>query len=398
MQEKLAINGGEPVRKKLLPYGHQNITQEDIDALTEVLKSDFITQGPKIAEFEKLVAKYCNAKHAVAFSSGTSALHGAVFATGLKTGNEAITTPMTFVASGNCVLYQGGKVRFADIKKDTYNINPREIKKQITSNTEIIIPVDYTGQPCDLDEINEIARENDLTVIEDAAHGVGSEYRSKKVGGLSDLSVFSFHPVKHITTGEGGMVLTNNSEFYDKLQQFRTHGITKNPKKMKKNEGAWYYEMQFLGYNYRITDFQCALGMSQFKKLDENIKKRRGIVKKYNKAFEEIDEIITPFEKTDVKSSYHLYTIQLKLEKLKANRKEIFDALRAENIGVHVHYIPLHLQPYYMSNFGYKKGDYPVTENYYERALTLPLFPTMTNTDVEDVIKAVNKVVEFYKK
>jgi perosamine synthetase len=398
MNEKLAIKGGKPIRKNYLSYGHQWIDDKDISAVINVLKSDFITQGPKVNEFEKAVAKYCNAKYAVAFSSGTTALHGATFVSGIKKGDEAITTPITFVASGNCIIYLNGKVKFADIKKDTYNINSIEISKKITKKTKVLIPVDYAGQPCDLDEINNIAKEKNLTIIEDASHAIGAEYKGKKIGGLTDLTIFSFHPVKHITTGEGGMVLTNNEEFYEKLLMFRTHGITKDPKKMIKNEGDWYYEMQILGHNYRLTDIQCALGLSQFNKLDKFIKRRKEIVKKYNKAFEEIDEVITPYEKPDVKSSYHLYTIQFKLEELKKGRKQIYNALRAENIGVHVHYIPLHLQPFYKEKFAYKEGDFVNAENYYKRVLTLPIFPKMSDNDVEDVINAVNKVIAYYKK
>ena len=398
MSEKLAINGGKTIRKTFLPYGSQWIDKEDIKAVTDVLRSDWITQGSKIFEFEKLISKYCKAKYAVAFSSGTAALHGAAFAADVSKGDEIITTPITFAADANCALYQGGKAKFADIKKDTYNIDPVKIKKQITKKTKAIIPVDYTGQPCELDEINKIAKQNNLVVIEDASHAIGAEYKGKKVGGLSDLTVLSFHPVKHITTGEGGMVLTNKKKYYEKLILFRTHGITKDPKKLKKKDGDWYYEMQLLGYNYRITDFQCALGISQFKKLDKFIRKRREIVKKFNKAFQDIKELITPFEKPDVKSAYHLYMIQLNLEKLRVGRKKIFNSLRAENIGVHVHYIPVHLQPYYKKQFGYKKGDFPVAEEFYERAITLPIFPKMNEQDINDVIKAVKKVINYYRR
>lgn len=398
MHEKLAINGGVPTREKFLPYGHQWIGNDDIKAVVDVLKSDFITQGPKVAEFEKLVSNYCNTKHAVAFSSGTAALHAASYAAEVSDGDEIITTPITFVASGNCALFQGGIVKFADIKKDTYNINPQKIREQITLKTKSIIPVDYTGQPCDIDEIIEIAEKHNLTVIEDATHAIGAEYKGKKVGGLADLTIFSFHPVKHITTGEGGMVLTNNKDYYEKLLMFRTHGITKEPYKLQKNEEEWYYEMHSLGYNYRITDFQCALGISQFKKLENFIKRRRDIVNKYNEAFCDLKEIVTPFEKRDVKSAYHLYMIQLNLECFKVGRKEIFDALRAENIGVHVHYIPVHLQPYYQEKFDYKNGDFPIAEEYYRRALTLPLFPKMNDNDICDVVKAVEKVIKYYRK
>jgi len=398
MSNKLAINGSLPVRKEFLPYGRQWIDEDDIEAVVEVLKSDWITQGPKITDFEKQIANYCNTKYAVAFSSGTAALHAASYVSGIKNGDEVITTPITFAADGNCALYTGGTVKFADIKKDTYNIDPKKIKKQITARTKALIPVDYTGQPCDIDEINEIAEENDLIVIEDASHAIGAEYKNKKVGGLTDLTVFSFHPVKTITTGEGGMVLTNNHEYYEKLQLFRTHGITKDADKLHKNEGEWYYEMQTLGYNYRITDFQCALGISQFKKIDIFIKKRRDIAAKYKEALGNINEIIIPYEKKDVKSAHHLYMIQLNLKGLKVGRKTIFDALRAENIGVHVHYIPVHLQPYYREKFGYKERDFPIAEAYYKKALTLPIFPKMKEEDVNDVIKAVEKVISYYKK
>lgn len=394
MPEKLAINGGHPVRKDFLPYGHQWIDDDDIKAVADVLKTDWITQGPKVSEFERVVSGYCNAKYAVAFSSGTAALHAGVFAAGVTCGSEGITTPITFVSDGNCILFRGGRVKFADIKKDTYNIDPRKIRERITSKTKVVIPVDYTGQPCDIDEINEIAEKHDIIVIEDATHAIGAEYKNKRIGGLSDLTVFSFHPVKAITTGEGGMALTDNEDYYEKLKVFRTHGITKNHEKLRKNEGGWYYEMHNLGYNYRITDFQCALGISQLKKLDKFIKRRREIVKMYNDTFSDLKEIIIPYEKSDVKSAYHLYVVQL----LNMERKKVFDALRAENIGVHVHYIPVHLQPYYKEKFGYREGNFPIAEEFYSRALTLPLFPSMTNEDVGDVIKAVEKVIIYYKK
>lgn len=397
MTDKLAINGGNPIRKTFIPYGSQKLDSSDIEAVTKILKSDFITQGPKIEEFEEKVAKYCGAKYAVAVSSGTAALHCAAFAAGISKKDEAITSPITFAASGNCILFLGGVTKFADIKKDTYNINPEEIQKKITPKTKALIPVDFTGQPCDLDEIMEIAEDNDLIVVEDACHALGAEYKGKKIGGIADMSIFSFHPVKYITTGEGGMVLTDNEEFYERLKLFRTHGITKNPEMLKKNDGGWYYEMHHLGYNYRVTDIQCALGISQLVKLDGFVIRRRAIVRRYNEAFRDMEEIITPYEKTNVKAAYHLYMILLNLEKLSVNRKKIFDALRAENIGVHVHYIPLHIQPYYQEKLGYKEGDFPIAEDYYKRALTIPLFPKMSNDDVEDVIEGVEKVIMYYR-
>lgn len=392
--EDLAIKGGKPVRNKFLPYSHQWIDEEDIKSIVEVLRSDWITQGPKIKEFEEAVAKFVGARYAVALSSGTAALHAACFVAGVASRDEVITTPITFAASSNCILYLGGKPVFADIKEDTYNIDPEEIKKKITNKTKAIIPVDFAGQPADLDEIYEIAKEHNLVVIEDASHALGAEYKGKKVGGLSDLTVFSFHPVKHITTGEGGMLVTNNKGFYERLLMFRTHGITKNKVKLIKNEGPWYYEMQELGYNYRITDFQCALGLSQLKKIAKFIKRRREIVKRYNEAFKNIEEIIIPYEKPEIKSAWHIYVIRLKLDKLKATRKEIFEALRRENIGVHVHYIPVYYHPYYQK-LGYQKGLCPKAEKYYEEAITLPIFPNMSDKDVEDVINAARKVITY---
>ncbi len=393
--DALAINGGKPIRNSFLPYGHQYIDEEDIKAVEEVLKSDWITQGPKVIEFEERIAETVNAKYAVAFNSGTSALHAACFAAGINKGDEVITSPITFVASANCILYMGGIPIFADIKLDTYNIDPAEIEKKISENTKAIIPVDFAGHPADLDEIFTIAKKHNLIVIEDAAHALGVIYKGNKIGNLSDMTIFSFHPVKHITTGEGGMVVTNNKEFYEKLKLFVTHGITKDKDKLLNYEGPWYYEMQELGYNYRITDFQCAHGISQLNKLDKFIKRRREIVEKYNDKLRNIEEIILPIEKPDIKSSWHIFPIRLQLDKLKESRREIFEALIAENIGVNVHYIPVYYHPYYQK-LGYKKGLCPNAEKYYEAAITLPIFPAMSNEDLEDVVNAVKKVINYY--
>jgi len=302
------------------------------------------------------------------------------------------------VASANCVIYQGGIPVFADIKEDTLNIDSQEIKKKINHKTKALIPVDFTGLPVDLEEIQEIARENNLIIIEDASHALGATYKGSKIGSISDMTIFSFHPVKHITTGEGGMITTNNIEFYERLKLFRTHGITKEKDKLLNYDGPWYYEMQELGYNYRLTDFQCALGLSQLKKTDRILQRRREIVKKYNYEFEDMPEIKIPQSNpVDSTPAWHIYIIQLNLEKLKVGRREIFEALRAENIGVNVHYIPVHLQPYYQKRFGYHLGDFPRTENYYSRAMTLPVFPKMSDKDIDDVIKAVKKVINYYK-
>lgn len=387
----------KPVRDTYLPYGQQLIDEADIEAVVKVLKSGYLTTGPAIREFEIKVANYVDAKYAVAFSNGTAALHGACFAAGIGKGDEVITTPMTFAASANCVLYQGGKVVFADINPETYNIEPTEIEKRITSKTRAIIPVDFTGQPVELDRIYEIARKYKLVVIEDAAHALGSTYKGRKVGSLSDMTMFSFHPVKHVTSGEGGMITTNNKEYYEKLIQFRSHGITRNQEKMTETHGPWYYEMQFLGYNYRMTDIQAALGSSQMNKLEEFVLRRKNIINMYNKAFGGMGELTIPYQASEGDSSWHLYVIRLNLEKLSGDRKEIFEALQKENIGVNVHYIPVHLLPYYQQ-LGYKKGSLPQAEKLYEEMMSLPLFPAMTNQDVDDVIHAVNKIIAYYSK
>jgi perosamine synthetase len=387
----------EPIRDSYLPYGRQWIDDQDIEAVVEVLKGDYLTTGPYVSTFEQAVAQYVGAKYAVAFSNGTAALHGACFAAGISEGDEVITTPMTFAASANCVLYQGGVPVFADIDEKTYNIDPNKIEEKITDQTKAIIPVDFTGQPVDFDRILEIAKKYNLVVIEDAAHALGATYKGRKIGSISDMTMFSFHPVKHITSGEGGVITTNNKEYYEKLLQFRSHGITRNREKLNEYHGPWYYEMQFLGYNYRMTDIQAALGTSQLKKIDKFVELRRKYVAMYNEAFKDMDEIITPFQYEDGQSSWHLYIIRLKLDKLTASRREIFEALQQQNIGVNVHYIPVYFQPYYQQ-LGYKKGICPNAEKLYEEMITLPLFPAMNEKDVNDVIKAVKKTIDYYRK
>ena len=392
--KQLAIQGGAPVRSEFLPYGHQWIDEEDITAVAEVLRTDWITQGTKVEEFERKVAEYCGASYAVAVSSGTAALHAACAVAGISQSDEAITTPITFAATANAITYCSGKPVFADIREDTLNIDPEEIRKKLSSRTKAILPVDFTGHPSDLDEIKAVAGEKDLTVIEDACHALGAEYKGRRIGSLADMTALSFHPVKHITTGEGGMVLTDNKEFYKKLKIFRHHGMVKD----NLAKGSWHYEIYNAGHNLRLTDFQCALGISQLNKLDRFIQRRREIARRYNEAFAEIEEIVTPTEENYVKAVYHIYVIQLLLEKLKVGRKEIFEALRAENIGVNVHYMPLNLHPFYQREFSYKEGDYPRAESYYERAITLPIFPRMTDKDIKDVIKAVEKVITCFSK
>lgn len=386
-----------PVRDTFLPYGRQWIEDDDIEAVVKILKSDFLTTGPAILEFEEAVANYVGAKYAVSFSNGTAALHGACFAAGIQEGDEVITTPMTFAASANCVLYQGGTPVFADIDDSTYNIDPKQIEEKITSKTKAIIPVHFTGQPAELDEIHRLAQEHNLVVIEDAAHALGASYKKKRIGGLSDMTMFSFHPVKHITSGEGGVITTNDEGYYQKLLQFRSHGIIKDQQLMTESHGPWYYEMQSLGFNYRMTDIQAALGANQLKKIDRFLSRRKHYVSLYNEAFESRDEIRIPAQHPDGDSSWHLYIIRLQTEKMKVSRKVIYEELMKENIGVNVHYIPVHKMPYYQQ-LGYDKETYPIAEKLYEEILTLPLFPKMSIEDINDVITAVIKILNQYRK
>lgn len=377
--------------EKFIPYGHQLIGKEDIEEVVKVLKSDWLTQGPKVEEFEKTVAKYCGVKYGVAVSSGTAALHSAYSAAGLKSGDEVITTPLTFAATSNMMVACGAKPVFVDIESDTLNINPELIEELITPKTKAITTVDFAGHPCDYSKILKIAKKHNLLVIEDACHALGAEYKGERIGSFSDMTILSFHPVKHITTGEGGMVLTNNKNFYEKLKIFRHHGIIKKPEK-----GRWYYEIEDIGYNYRLTDFQCALGLSQLKKIDRFIKRRREIVAFYNKAFRDIKGIITPVEKDYAKSSWHIYPIQVQGRPTGCLRRKMFEQLQKDGIGAQVHYIPLHLQPFYKKRFGYKKGDFPIAERYYGGAITLPLFPKMTNEDIKYIIQSIKKAIKIF--
>jgi perosamine synthetase len=393
--QTLAVNGGKPVRASFLPYGRQSVEEADIEAVVEVLRSDWLTTGPKVGEFEEAFAARVGAAHAVSFTSGTAALHAAAFAAGLKAGDEAITTPMTFAATANCVLYQGATPIFVDISSDTLNIDPEQVAAKISERTRAILPVDYAGHPAELDVIIETAQRHGLVVIEDACHALGAEYRGRRVGGVADMTVFSFHPVKHITTGEGGMVTTNNPKFAETLRRFRNHGISSDARQ-RQSAGQWHYEMVLLGYNYRLPDFACALGMQQLRRLDLNLVRRREIAAQYTKAFREIAGVIVPAVRDEVSPAWHLYPIRLDLAKLTANRAQIFAALRAENIGVNVHYIPVHLHPYYRERFGFRDGDFPVAEDAYSRLISLPMFHAMTVADVNDVIAAVSKVCEAY--
>lgn len=390
----LAVEGGSPVRNALLPYGHQCIDEDDIKAVVDVLRSDWLTTGPKVAEFEKRFAEMVGAKYAVAVNSGTAALHAAAFAAGIGPGDEVITTPMTFAASANCVLYCGGRPVFADVEADTLLLDPSFVESKISPKTKAIIAVDYAGQPCDYDALKKLSDEHGLILIADACHALGATYKNRKVGTLADMTVFSFHPVKHITTGEGGMVVTDNPDFAVKLRAFRNHGITADHRQ-REAEGSWFYEMAELGYNYRLPDINCALGLSQLKKLDKFVARRRQIAALYDSAFADMTALSPLARRDDRKSSYHLYVVGLNLSKLNVSRLQVFGALRAENIGVNVHYIPVYWHPYY-NKLGYGKGLCPVAEKAYEEIVTLPLFPAMSDRDAGDVIKAVKKVLRAY--
>lgn len=371
-----------------IPYGRQWIDEGDIEAVVETLKSDYLTTGPKIDEFEKLVAEYVGAKYAVAVSNGTAALHVACLAAGIKEGDEVITTPITFVASANCVLYCGATLVFADINPITYNIDPDDIRKKITSKTRAIIAVHFTGQPCEMDEIKQIAEEYNLLVIEDAAHALGADYKGVRVGSISDITSFSFHPVKHITTGEGGMITTNSKEVYEQLLLYRSHGITRDEALMTNNDGPWYYQQLELGFNYRITDIQCALGISQMKKIDSFVARRKEIAERYNKAFKNSDGIIIPGQLEGCNNSWHLYVIQV----TNKNRLEVFNALRTRDIGVNVHYIPVYTQPYYRLN-GYANVKCPQSEEVYSRFISLPMYAMLTEDEQDYVIEQVKELI-----
>ncbi|GFI50365.1 GDP-perosamine synthase [Lachnospiraceae bacterium] len=397
--ERLAINGGTPVRKTKLYYGRQWIDEEDVRKVDEVLTSDFITCGPKVKELEKVFADCVEADYAVAVSNGTAALHCACIAAGIGLGDEVITTPLTFVASANCILYCGARPVFADVDPKTYNIDPQSIEAHITEKTKAVIVVDFTGQAVRIKEIKEICDRNNLILIEDAAHSFGTKYNGKAVGSLADMTCFSFHPVKTITSGEGGMITTNNETFYKKIVLAHTHGITHEDSQMLDvpHEGPWYYEQVSLGYNYRMTDFQAALLLSQLKKFNLFISKRREIVKRYDRVFSLFSEIRIQQEIPESETCRHLYVIQLELEKLTCTRRQFFDAMAAENVQCQIHYIPIYWFPYYQK-LGYKKGICPNAEKIYKRIMSIPLYPKMTDQDIEDVIRTVKKVVKNYRR
>jgi UDP-4-amino-4,6-dideoxy-N-acetyl-beta-L-altrosamine transaminase len=375
-------------------YGHQSISEADINAVVKAMRSEFLTQGPVVAKFEEVLCQYTSAKYAVVVANGTVALHLAMLALEIEKDDEVITSPNTFLASANCVIYAGGKPKFADIDSATANIDPKNIEKQVTTKTKAIIPVHFAGQSCDMSAIQNIAKKYNLKIIEDAAHAIGSDYKNTKIGSCqySDLTTFSFHPVKTITTGEGGAIMTNDEELYEKLLMLRSHGMTKNPKRLQKNDGQWYYEMQMLGYNGRLTDIQSALGISQLKRVDKFKSKRRKIVETYKTLFGNDERFSFLIEKEYSDACFHLCPLLLNFEVLKKTKKEIFTELSSYGINLQVHYIPIHSQPFYKA-MGFKIGDYPFAENYYKKTMSLPLYTDLAQNDIKYITKTVKEII-----
>lgn len=396
--EQLAIFGGTPVREFSISYGKQCIDQDDIDAVVSTLKSDYLTCGPKITELEQEICRVTKAKYAVAVSNGTAALHIAAMAAGFAEGDEVIVSPITFAASANCVRYCKATPVFADINEKTYNIDPAKVEEKITDKTKGIVAVDFTGQAVEIEKLRKLCKEKGLVFIEDAAHSMGTLYNGEPVGSLADMTCFSFHPVKTVTSGEGGAVTTNDEELYKRLLRLRSHGITRERDQMvHPTDDPWYNEQVELGYNYRMTDVQAALLISQLHKLPVFSKRRKEIVKRYNEAFEKYSEIVIQEEIPASDTTRHLYILHLDLSKLTCDRRQFFDAMCGENIFCQVHYLPVYMHSYY-EKLGYKQGICPNAERLYSEMMSIPLYPAMTDQDVEDVIHAVDKIIAYYRK
>jgi UDP-4-amino-4,6-dideoxy-N-acetyl-beta-L-altrosamine transaminase len=382
--------------KEFINYGKQWIEDVEIKEVMDVLTSDFLSSGPKIKEFEERMQTYTGARYCAAVSSGTAGLHLAVQALDIIPGKQGITSPITFIATSNSLIYNNLKPNFADIIEETFCLDPLEFEKQINKDTAVVLPVHFAGQPAEMEKIHQIARKHNIFIIEDAAHAIGSKFENNQPVGsccFSDMTVFSFHPVKTITTGEGGAITTNDKNLYEKLILLRNHGMTKDPRRLKsQNVGPWYYEMQELGYNYRITDIQAALGIGQLKRMDSFIKRRREITARYNKAFQDISWLTVPYERPGIFSTLHLYIIKIDFEHIKKTRAQVMEELKTKGIGTQVHYIPVHFQPYYRDRFGFKPDEYPKAEHYYQQCLSIPLFPKMTEDDIQRVIDGVSEL------
>lgn len=397
-ETKLALYGGEPIRNTFLNYGRQSVDRADIDAVVAVLQSDFLTCGPNVIALEEKLCQMTGAQYAVSGCNGTAALHLACLAAGIGAGDEVIVSPITFAASSNCVLYCGARPVFADIDPETWNLSPQSVKEKITSRTKAVIAVDFMGQAVALQELSELCRKHGLYLIEDAAHSIGTKYNGRMVGSIADLTTFSFHPVKTVTSGEGGAVLMKDKTLYERAMQYRTHGITRDTNKLQQSgQGNWYYEQQMLGLNYRMSDIQAALLCSQLDKLELFSKRRKELVSYYNRAFQTESEIILPKEIVQSDTTRHLYVIRLNLNLLTADRKTVYEALQAENIGVNVHYIPVYQLPYYQQ-LGYPMGLCPQAEAFYHECVTLPLYYSMTDQDAKDVVDAVKKVIRYVRR
>jgi UDP-4-amino-4,6-dideoxy-N-acetyl-beta-L-altrosamine transaminase len=393
---KPAIINGKPVRNSFLPPFKHSIGEDEINEVVDTLNSDWITTGPKTFKFEDIFSKKVNSKYAIAVNSCTAAMHLAIVALGIKNGDEVITTPYTFAATAEVIINANAKPVFVDVEKDTYNIDPTKIEDKITDKTKAIVVVHYAGHACEMDKIMDIAKKYDLYVIEDAAHAIGSKYKDKMIGSVADVTCFSFYATKNITTAEGGMITTNDGDLADKMRILSLHGISKDAWKRYSSEGSWYYEILYSGYKYNMSDLQASIGIHQLKKLDQMQKRREEIVDKYNKSFNGISQITTPTAKSYTKHAWHLYPIQINEDLLTINRNEFIKALKAENIGTSVHFIPLHIHPYYKEKFDFKSSDFPNAFSLYNNEISLPIYPKMEDKDVEDVIFAVEKIIDYY--
>lgn len=379
----------------MIPYGRQKIDEEDIQAVVDVLRSEWLTTGPKVDEFENDVANYVGTQYAVAVSSGTSALHTAMYALDIGPTDEVIVPSISFAATANCIVYQGGVPVFADVLPENLLIDPACIEQKITNKTKAVIAVDYAGHPCDYDRLKKICDRYNLAFIADSCHALGAEYKGRKIGSLADMTVFSFHPVKHITTGEGGIITCNNKEYYNRMKLFRNHGISADAR-MREKTGTWFYEMVDLGYNYRISDIQCALGISQLKKLPEFLKRRREIAESYDKSFSD-SAVIHPLKvQPNVGHAYHLYVISIDFDQIGISRQDVFKSLRERGIGVNVHYIPIHLHPFYKKTYQTFEGECPVAEYSYQKILSLPIYPGLNSSDVHDIIESLEKMIDVF--